>query len=341
VGFGKSSPFVITAAACLGAMVAASSARADDDEAPPAPPAAVAPVSFDLALHWNRGGDTPLGYYGLALGVSPIDRLSAEIGVGLYRLKSSLNWAVRSRYALFRYGRWALDVGGVFSRGDHEWTDSPDGRSGTFKTWRGAYRVDAQAGVDLELWSKLHFELYGGLGWMLSNGTTGTICPGTPDQAPSCNSPPDPSTGRLVPYLGTALRYTLGRRPERPDVWRGWYGWQISAFDAAAALLLITSQGTTEAPAAANETAAFLLFSLAPPLVHIEHRRPVAAAVSGVARLAALLVWLSVWSSAATAERAASSWPLVLVVGVPVLDAALLAHEESDRPPDAKLPSFF
>jgi hypothetical protein len=312
------------------------------DAVPPAPPDARA--LFGVAMHWNPGGDTPLGFFGIALDVSPIDRLSVEMGVGWPgNYTAGYNFALMPRYTLLQGSRWAFELGGAFSRGHHTWSNYQGYAGGSQRIWDAGYRVDAQAQVDLKVWSKLHLALYGGLGWMLSDpARTFSQCLGPGGAPVDCTSAqlPGPDTGRDVRYFGVALRYSLARRPEQPDVWGRWYGWQVIAFDAAAGLLEVAaSRGANTNGSLGdrnlNAPAGLLLFSLAAPIVHVEHRRPGAALVSLGARVGAMLISFAVLSNAIQHE---SSGSLIGLVGAPVavsvLDAGLLAWEPKDRSGD-------
>ena len=296
---------------------------------------------FDVAMHWNPGGNTPLGFFGIALDVSPIDRLSVELGVGRPgNYTSGYNFALMPRYAVLHGSWWAFELGGAFSRGHHLWSNYQGYLGGSQRIWDEGYRVDAQAQVDLKVWSKLHLALYGGLGWMLSDPTrTFSQCFGPGGQLVDCTSAqlPGPDTGRAVQYFGVAIRYALARRPEQPDLWGRWYGQQVIAFDAVAGLLEVAASRGANANGSLgdrnlNARAGLLLFNLAAPIVHLEHRRPGAALISLGARVGAMLVSFAVLSNAAEHESGGSLIGLVgAPVAVSVLDAGLLAWEPRAR----------
>lgn len=247
-------------------------------------------------------GHAPLGSYGVAVDVRLTQRFSLSAGAGLGAAEGD---KVRARVGLMpRFTAWSSDgtsvgLGLGYSAGRRERSELYGPTPTTYRidhdVWAPAHRLDGELSLVHRFASGLRLRAFGGLGIVLNGPERsvqgGDLAPNTGPDLPS--SPPSPE-GRLSAFAGLAIGVgaaTPGAEPFPLSV-RGWYGWQVLAFDVPSLLAMRAYVGRPDDPGgpvgdalALTAGAAIPTFFLAAPVVHLAHRHPWRAVGSLLARL--------------------------------------------------------
>lgn len=244
-------------------------------------------------------GYAPLGAYGAAVDVrlTPRFSLAAGIGVGAQgRNQIGRSLGLMPRFTAWSRGGTSLALGLGYSVGGLERIEIAS--TSTIErhdsaVWDPAHRLDGEISVVHRFDSGLRLRAFGGLGIVL-NGPERSSQEFTPNLPPgsSYQSGPD---GRLLPFAGLAIGVgapTPGADPFPLSV-RGWYGWQILAFDVPSLLVIRAYDRRYSEPViphgdalALSAAASVPVFFLGGPVVHLAHRHPGRAAISLLARVA-------------------------------------------------------
>jgi hypothetical protein len=251
-----------------------------------------------VTAEYQTGGRTPLGYYGVAVDVQPVRWFSISGGLGLMNFQGSsqLQGAIAPRL------RWpvlpwlSLDAGAAFSRGRRSdyvllpADQAPIGSNSVTRTWKPGHRLGPEVGVELAPLPRGRLRLFGGLAFPLDEASC-WFQPAAPSAPFSggCGGPMVPALARdsqgAQLYLGLAAGWSVLEPAGNHLLPPGrWYGWQSLLLDAGAAALLVASGPSADSRRTpfryAAEKQVPLVFLAGGPIVHLTHRRPLAAAGS-------------------------------------------------------------
>lgn len=271
--------FALTWAAATGTP---DTAAADPSAREPSPWAARA-----LSAQIDLGSLTPLGYTGMWIESVPFrgfDRWSFALGLGQSLVEKNMQRALAFRYRLVDRGPVALIAGAGLSNG--RWDQST---SSTHRT-----RLNTELIGDLSLPWGLFLRATGGLGVTLAN------------ECRYCRDVEAESVDAATPYASLSLGYVLvDRRPVVRRDLSGWYGYKLLATDLAVIGTMALAVGGVDASTLPWERPeklyptkevlagiAGLVLVSGGAVIHLQHRRPLAALGSVLLRTVLPLVAL-------------------------------------------------
>jgi hypothetical protein len=298
--------FHFSAASCsIFVTVVILSRQALGQAAVTAAPATEEPRTRQVALEGQVGVVTPLGIFGLALDIDVVRWLSVRAGVGVDVFDREdlrachCSWSLR-QLALMPHFRYPVLGGGTsISLGLGISHDAAHNIAGIHSP---SFREDNEVSIEHRFDDGVRVRSFVGLGFYL-------------------NEPNLPAFGGSV-YFGAALGYAVWPNPTTPPNRSSlslgrWYGWQILASDAAAAI--VASQAHVDGPALRG---AIAIYGIPGPIVHLAHRRYVRMAGSVALRV---LVPLLLRSAAPRSSSGGAARPSPVTLAVAgVIIAALI-----------------
>jgi hypothetical protein len=311
------------------------------------PATALADDGLVVTPEYFTGTETPAGFYGLGLDVQPVRWLAVAAGLGWSHAGNSSQWqlelAPRLRWPVLDW--LALSAGATLSMGKREHYQTLPGARPQLagpvvdRTWSPGFRLGPEIGIELAPLPRGRLRLYAGMAFPLDRPKCWVGTGDTSSTGP-CDDARVPEAGRadpaVTPYFGLALGWTAMSPPGGPSLvpaWR-WYGWQMLVVDGWAGALVVAGNvdHASDFRYAASRQG-LVLFFLDGPVIHLTHRRPLAAALSLILRgglvVGAGLAGLVFWDSSECLHFDCASRRLMVAGGVlsSLVDAAFLAHE--------------
>jgi hypothetical protein len=269
-------------------------------------------------------GDAPTGWYGLAVDVDVVRRLSVSAGAGFGPSVVGMGGtrlAVMPHFTVVEVGGAAVSLGLGYS--SKKWANIDMYRVGdevtyTETKWDPAHRIDGELSVAYRFASGLRLRAFAGVDRVIGDGdTTVSIDPASSIfGSESFPTAPAAPPSRWSGYAGLAIGFGAPRPGADPAPLsiKGWYGWQILAIDAPSLIAItLDSQARTEpmlpseaSRASVTANAALGAFALGGPIVHLAHGHGWRAAGSLAARLFVPLAVFLIGSSVANEGECAA-----------------------------------
>lgn len=248
-------------------------------------------------------GDPPSGYYGLALDVALVPRLSVIAGVGIgpsVAGMGGLRVGVMPQFTVVEVGETALSLGlgyALKKSADIDVYRVGDEVRHVETRWDPAHRIDGEVSLAHRFASGLRLRAFAGVARLIGDGdTTLTILPASSvvgwETLPTA---PQPPPIRWSGYAGLALGFGAPRAAADPAPLsiKGWYGWQILAIDLPSIVAFTLGRRDESNPNHPAQTprftatvhAALGAFALGGPVVHLAHGHGWRAGASLATRL--------------------------------------------------------